>query len=352
MNLSELTGILEELAKTEPSAAGNRRLHEVLTLACNDAVKNEPTGFGNLFSQVEFLCKRHHLKMADRVSVQQMRRRTNSSEVPDTEQWLSDIHVLSSFIDVLKGQPSAFHSSEEHLQGKKLQGSIRCIVQQWNKQFIHVTTTDGEQLISYGEGDDGLDQSYLNDLLHEGIQLNVLEARATEKEGKPCLRGLIVVEPDFLIDISALAALFTDYGHHPLLYTVSRLKQRANSQAILLGNFAGAALDDIINRTDFSFGQTLMESFREQALQFCTCPDFSPITFKADAAEQVKNLQEVVKVILGTTEKREKAILEPSFVCEALGLQGRVDLMTTDLGLLVELGRRKQLWTIIWLKNI
>lgn len=31
-----------------------------------------------------------------------------------------------------------------------------------------------------------------------------------------------------------------------------------------------------------------------------------------------------------------EAILEPSFVCEQLGLQGRVDLMTTDFKLLVE----------------
>lgn len=33
---------------------------------------------------------------------------------------------------------------------------------------------------------------------------------------------------------------------------------------------------------------------------------------------------------------REKMILEPSFVSERLGLQGRVDLMTTDFRLLVE----------------
>ena len=32
----------------------------------------------------------------------------------------------------------------------------------------------------------------------------------------------------------------------------------------------------------------------------------------------------------------DKAILEPSFVCEALGLQGRIDMMTTDLRLLIE----------------
>lgn len=155
--------------------------------------------------------------------------------------------------------------------------------------------------------------------------------------------GLVVLEPDFLIDISALAALFTEYGRHPLLYTVNRMLPRANSQAILLGNFADTALDDIINQADFSFGRTLTGSFREQALQFCTCPDFSPTTFKADALRQVENLKEVVRRLFKETE-RSKAVLEPSFVCKKLGLQGRVDLMTTDLHLLVE-QKSGKLWS-------
>jgi hypothetical protein len=69
----------------------------------------------------------------------------------------------------------------------------------------------------------------------------------------------------------------------------------------------------------------------------------------------VKNIREATDVLFGkwkdkealpgmpTKEQeqvmhysREKAILEPSFVCEQLGLQGRIDLMTTDLQLLVE----------------
>ena len=83
---------------------------------------------------------------------------------------------------------------------------------------------------------------YLRPLLREGMQLNVLD-------------DLIVVEPDFLIDVSALSALFSEDGHHPLLYTVGRLLPRANSQAILLGNFAGSALDDIINHKDATLGR-------------------------------------------------------------------------------------------------
>ena len=147
--------------------------------------------------------------------------------------------------------------------------------------------------------------------------------------------GLQIVEPDFLVDISSLAACFQDYGHHPLSYIINRLKPSANTQPILLGNFAGTALDDIIHQPDAKFGDMLRTSFSEQALQFCACQDFRPSQFKSDAELQVANIREAVDVLFGTYD-RNRALLEPSFICQRLGLRGRVDLMTDDLRLLVE----------------
>jgi very-short-patch-repair endonuclease len=178
---------------------------------------------------------------------------------------------------------------------------------------------------------------------------------AGEGGGRGC--RFIIVSPDFLLDISSLAACFTQYGHSPLAYTINRMRPMANSQAILLGNFAGSALDDIINKgDDYDWTETFKTNFREKALEYCTCTDLNQKSpFRQDAKQQVKNLREAVDVLFGkwkdkealpgmpTKEQdqvmhysREKAILEPSFVCEQLGLQGRIDLMTTDLQLLVE----------------
>ena len=159
--------------------------------------------------------------------------------------------------------------------------------------------------------------------LYEGLRVEVLDD------------GLEVVEPDVLVDISAIAACFQDYGHHPLSYLINRLKPSANTQPILLGNFAGTALDRIIHNADAEFGDMLRNSFCEQALQFCTCDDFQPTQFKADAQRQVANIREAVNDLFAVYN-REKALLEPSFICKQLGLRGRVDLMTNDMQLLVE----------------
>ena len=163
----------------------------------------------------------------------------------------------------------------------------------------------------------------MEDELFEGLKISVLDD------------GLQVVEPDVLVDISTIAACFQDYGHHPLAYLINRLKPTANTQPILLGNFAGTALDQIIHDQEADFGDMLRTSFSEQALQFCTCEDFNPAKFKTDAQRQVDNIREAVDELFGEYD-RDKALLEPSFVCKALGLRGRVDLMTSDMRLLVE----------------
>ncbi len=219
--------------------------------------------------------------------------------------------------------------------------SLRCLVNRWDDHYLYVTVIAA----TLQDADSDLFQDcqhpvcvdfspqQLTDILTVGMQLNLLECSVDNYCISP---SLIVVEPDFLLDISAIAACFQEYGHHPVSYLLNQMKPRANSQAILLGNFAGTALDDLINRSDFHFASTMQSSFREQALQFCTCQDFDPIRFKTEGQQQVDNIREAVTILFDHTYDRSKALLEPSFVCEKLGLQGRVDLMTDDMLLLVE----------------
>ena len=219
-------------------------------------------------------------------------------------------------------------------------GYVRCAVSSWDDDFVYAQTSKGSLRLS-GEA-----VAAVRPLLWKGMQLNVFEERVTRNESLNTLHPqLVVVEPDFLMDVTAVAACFAQPGMHPLSYTLNRLKPRPNSQAILLGNFAGAALDDIIAHyssngeggEEYDVADTLWRSFREQAMQFCACDDFDGERFVSDARQQAANLEEVVSELFPKNEDGlGQALLEPSFICEALGLQGRVDLMTNDLRLLVE----------------
>ena len=99
MQVSELYSRCQELAVATPSSAATRYLHETLVLTCGEALTGSGMAFGNLFSQVDWLCKHHHMAVADRIAVQQMRRDSNSHDVLTDEQWRYDVRALVHFID-------------------------------------------------------------------------------------------------------------------------------------------------------------------------------------------------------------------------------------------------------------
>ena len=215
-------------------------------------------------------------------------------------------------------------------------GYIRCRVLHCDDTGMTVLTGregDGTELrVSYGTTVTGDEFGYLRDILRRDMQLNLLDVRTS---GDMVTAGQIVVEPDFLVDISSLAACFEEYGHHPLLYTLNRLKERPNTYHTILGNFAGMVLDDVINSQHFSLNDTIRKNFREKAIEYATCRGFRPAEFMKDASQQTRNIMQITGSLFQTYDKT-KVLLEPSFVCEMLGVQGRVDMMTSDKRMLVE----------------
>ena len=338
----------------------NKMMHDTLILCCHEGVKDTKQAFGNLFSQVDYLCKVRGIKIADKIAIQTMRRHSNKPDALTNEELGYDARALAIFISAVfhVDVPHELnvlipHTNRPYQKGLEINKRyIRCIVKSWDADFIRVDidqdADEEEYLVCLKDAENNIDHTYLCELLREGTQLNLLDNQVRQPIITP---RLIVLEPDYLVDISSIAACFTAYGHHPLLYLLNLMKPRANTQATLLGNFAGAALDDIINNHGhYRVNDTVKSNFREKALEFCTCPYFDAKKFYTDANQQAYNLQQVVDILFPRTAAqaqmnafrgenlydRKKAILEPSFVCEALGIQGRVDLMTTDCKLLVE----------------
>lgn len=350
---ARITSIVR-LLDNSGSANVNKFVHEILVTVCHEGLKGSGQAFGNLFSQVDFLCKRHNIGTADRIAIQAMRRHSNRREALPREDLMYDLMALCRFVSAVTGTdvPGELLSRlpVEHKPYSRGEGVdvryIRCIVSKWDEKHIYVAAENGLDGMTLAVDYSGEDLVYLSGLLREGMQLNLLDNKIDDiKDGEDrpkagadrvVVPGLVVVEPDYLIDISSVAACFKDYGHHPLTYTIDRLRPRANTPAILLGNLAGGVLDDVVNGEGaYSLSVTMRSNFREKALEYCTCADFDAVKFKQDARVQADNIRKAADVMFKDYD-RSLMVLEPSFVCERLGLQGRVDLMTTDFRLLVE----------------
>ena len=138
---------------------------------------------------------------------------------------------------------------------------LRFIIERITQQYLHCVSLPlpGDEAKAKRYVVDYSDEKflYLKKILKSGtegrqpegkpMQINVLDAKQLI-DNAVLFPQHIIVEPDFLVDISSIAGCFKEYGHHALNYTVSRLSKPETSQPILLGNYAGAALDEIISR--------------------------------------------------------------------------------------------------------
>ena len=214
----------------------NRLMHETLVQACHEGLKGTRHGFGNLSSQVDSLCKQHHIKPQDTVAIHLMRRHSNSVAPILHNDLLYDCRALALFISaVFNTSIPSFLVGKIPTKGRRTANIqianykyIRCTVQSWDDKYIKVNVLNqecGEEevLIDYINTPEHIDLSYIRKILCEGMQLNLLDCNVTRKRIVP---RIIVVEPDFLVDISSIANCFEDYGHHPLLFTVNRLQAR------------------------------------------------------------------------------------------------------------------------------
>lgn len=328
-------------------------LHKVLEQACYELTTGVTLSFANLFSRLDYICKEKKMTPSDRYAIQTMRRNCNTAMgdrfQTDMQEYLYDLRALVRFVSLGFEEdipasilPEIPHSNRPY-QGTRLSHIpyIRASVTSWNDTQIFAATdseTDPFIIINYAKGGYDGDLLYLKDLLSENLPLNLLDVRVDEENHY--IPNLIVIHPDYLIDISSLAACFREYGHHPLNYFMNKIKPRANTAPILMGNLASQFLDDYINeqpQEPVSYPRTIKKFFAASALDFCTCP--LPADFHAQAQAQMMNIRSFVHDVLPHNIRnfnKKNTLLEASFICEKLGLQGRVDMMQKDFQILIE----------------
>ena len=359
---------------TEMSVA--RRLshmHTTLVLICHEGLRDSRHSFGSLFAQVDFLCRHLHLTVSDTIEVQRMRRDTNGIRPdggPSEEDVLYGCRALAVLLSAVAccDIPSALvgkipatgrmRPDSRHIDWRHL----RCVAVRDGEEERGANADDADVFrlrVRMEDGDTSRhvcissEERLLLHIIRDGMQLSLVDVHE-EADGTLAPR-FIVVEPDYLLDISSVAHCFTDYGHHPLSFFVNMLAPVESSQAILLGNYAGKVLDAALRTPTPGadlWRDTLREHFAEEALGYATCDDFNPHEYKTLCQRQARNIIDIVSELRKTGSHHEDGetaarpsgsgehgsafLLEPSFVCPALGFQGRVDLMTDDMLLLVE----------------
>lgn len=309
--------------------------------------------FSGPFARMQYLCSAAGISSpaAARLNAFRVRCRHQSTLTDEhlERHFLSDLRPVAGFAEAIFGIPvppvltARMPLTEPPAEAQRpTHASLRLTVTGTDTaraeiSALPVGNLERPVLLQLSPGEGRPDRTYLLPLLREGSQLNAVRPTGTEGSLEA---ELLVLEPDYLMDISAIADAFEPYGETPLSALLKKIQPTASSQAILLGNLAGQLLDETIHtagREPIPYAESVRRFFSRNPLAVATCPDLGA-DFHRQAREQSQNLRQIIGSLFkeDTRINLEKLLLEPSFFSEMLGLQGRMDLLQSDCSVLME----------------
>lgn len=217
---------------------------------------------------------------------------------------------------------------------------MRVTVDRWDDDFVYATVAgSGDYVkVSYSGGfvDYDYDWTYLREMFREGARLNIIHPHNKEGVIYP---ELIIYEPDYLVNITSVARCFTDYAVSPLVDLIKKLEPAVNTEPIVLGNFAGQLLDETLRQMPdgHTYNDSVKDFFKGNALKMLTLQLGK--SFHNQAKKQQHNIEKAFNTDLPEYEKgfsKSDGLVEPSFICEMLGLRGRMDYLQRDMSFLIE----------------
>ncbi len=365
-------------AKARDADAGEqntRALAKDLQFICTELLRDREVRFPDFFSRLSFLVRELRLTPAERHYLHALRVAGKPTAKTTVDAATYRHFISASILLVARAtatsppedlQPAALTTPERMQASGKVQGDLRVVVLETAADHVRVEadTEEGEHRFTLKHDQHPLFTQTMH-ALEPGDKLSLVDAVAMAQEASAAQEAdellqarLIVFEPDYLLDVSALAECFQELARKriasPSLYFISAYKERVNSVPLFLGNLVNTFLDKLIYDTDEdrSFKKLFRESFHESPLSYAELfPDDDLLKdfMNHRAKPQYDNLRRVIDGELHRLTPPvllNECTLEPSFLSPVLGLQGRLDLLhlKPEYATIVELKSGKVPW--------
>lgn len=348
MNSTPYIAELQEIAALDNLAEGYRRLQALFSRYLMERTEDAHVSLVGAFAKVDYLLKRHHASpmLSRRVNAARVHLRQVQDEQAQgsnldfclTDDLLQrDVAAIRRFMELVEGWTSP--DSEDVDEWPAFRHSndspnyLRLLVDEVCDNHLVAHTLQGDEaLVRWQPTEEDEWAAHVK----PGSQLNLIRPRLVDGRWIP---EYFIYEPDYLIDISALSRCVTEFADSTEYFLLSRLAQETSSEAILLGNLSGQLLDAELHAEaeKIPYSTHAQHFMRRYALDLLTTPlseDFHQL-----AQEQQAHIRAVIREDLPRSVEgfdAEKVLVEPSFISEMLGLQGRMDFLQRDMRVLIE----------------
>ena len=341
---------------------GYKQMRDLLERICRTQMQSGSLQMTDLSARISFIAAKTGLSVGEQNRLHTFRLTSNQilnrRLEPNREKLLRDVKTLAFLVRKLSGEnipdelyrllPRADATYLVAPPARERVRRMRVCFQYADEQYLYVTPLDEVSerpyLVRYNIPQINEEFAETCKLLWQHAQMNLLDV-AIDETGI-LTPSFIVLEPDYLIDISSLAECFRDYGHHPGNYFLSRMQPIENARPLLLGNIANLFLDEWIHapNEDIDYRTCMQKAFRRYPIELAACPDLrdreKERQFFDDCKLHFEHIRETVNDTFHTAGyelDKTDAVLEPSYICEALGLQGRLDYMQRDMSSFIEM---------------
>jgi DNA replication ATP-dependent helicase Dna2 len=336
-----------------------RKMRQLLQRLCMELTETETLQFSTLFARIVFLANKYGLDKKKQWALQHFRKQAQAIAAdrysPTNLDYYVALGTLAESIAFFRKEeiPPAVAKIIPHNENllpsyKQNFGFVGEIIEKIKVEVIE-NQRDNKVLICRMEGnetEDTISVKYAvptyNDAFNDsmqgvwaGCQINLLAVRQ-DKEGFFVPKAF-VLEPDFLLDVSAIAECNQKTSYYPELHLLKKFAPNAKSVAILLGNLANFFLDELLNEdkeNPIKFEEVFGKTFKLYPIDYTVLKELEgKEDFKKFMDSAKLHFTHIRQVLDSPSLFEDNKIdlancyLEPAFYSEKFGLQGRLDFL-------------------------
>lgn len=328
-----------------------RSLYQLFLAYLHEISSQEKIAFTTIFARIRYAAEKYAFSPELYQQFQFYRiagNPANKSLLPDSfEVLVFGTHLLYHSIRKVYGsEPSEW--LEEFLARNPLPaGQLTIPTEERSSRRFLVTDIRAEEHILLGFAEDSDRKMRIlynvpgkNDLFTPAIQLMQRYLKLPvqlslygihQQDEQTWIPEAIVMEPDFLIDVTAIASCFRGSEITIHGYLLKKYLPYHMSQPLLLGNIANYFLDELIRNPDVRFAELLPGIFRLYPLELALLSDAEVKELIGKSDLHFRHLKRVVEIDFPRIQVYpESCIIEPSFFAAEFGIQGRLDLLYRD----------------------
>ncbi|MBD2653203.1 ATP-dependent helicase [Synechocystis sp. FACHB-383] len=170
---------------------------------------------------------------------------------------------------------------------------------------------------------------YLTDLLNEDTLIachNLVPVAENKYQANS--ESLIVVEPDFLVDASAISECFGNRNTSSDIFWLNKLVGELAGAPAFKGTIVGYYLDELVRNEQIDIAKIFADYKKSDALRCAYLGEKEMVDIQTSITQE--HLPNIASLVKKLHQENLSIWIEPTFFSQHYGLQGRLDLLTIN----------------------